>query len=169
MYRTCISQIRRIWYTLSYRVILFWLLLGGGYSHAQNIPQDIGFYYGDGWTEGASTDLGHLIKEESINNSDSLLNQLIELFWLTNPAYWTGTSRTIDYVKWIINLSLSLVSLIALILIIYGFYLMFFSKDEEWFAKAKKILKWVAIALTIMGLSRVIVSFFFGTQRMLAS
>jgi hypothetical protein len=56
---------------------------------------------------------------------------------------------------------LALVSFIALVLIIFAFYLIFFGKEEEAFKKAKKILTGVAIALAIMGLSRFIVSFFF--------
>jgi hypothetical protein len=46
-------------------------------------------------------------------------------------------------------------------MVIFAFYLIFFSKGEEAVGKAKKILIGVAIALAMMGLSRFIASFFF--------
>jgi hypothetical protein len=46
-------------------------------------------------------------------------------------------------------------------LIIFAFYLIFFSKGEEAVKKATKILTGVGIALGIMALSRLIVSYFF--------
>jgi hypothetical protein len=46
-------------------------------------------------------------------------------------------------------------------MVIFAFYLIFFSKWEEAVGKAKKILIGVAIALAIMWLSWFIASFFF--------
>ena len=45
----------------------------------------------------------------------------------------------IAYVKMIMNILLGLVSFISLLLLIYAFYLMFFTEQEEGKAKAKKI------------------------------
>jgi hypothetical protein len=46
-------------------------------------------------------------------------------------------------------------------MVIFAFYLIFFSKGEDGVAKAKKILIGVGIALAIMGLAWFIASFFF--------
>ena len=70
-------------------------------------------------------------------------------------------SPALQYIKWILNIVLGLVSFASLVLVIYAFYLIFFSKDEEGFKKAKKILIGVAMALGILGVSRFIVSYFF--------
>jgi len=114
------------------------------------------------WNE---TDIWKIIKTDTINQNDSALNKLLKLFKLSETdRYNSGTSKAIYYAKMIINLLLSLVSLIALIMLIYAFYLMFFSKQESGMTKAKQILKWVAIAITIMWLSRFIVSFIFWIQ-----
>ena len=45
---------------------------------------------------------------------------------------------------------LGLVSFISLVMVIFAFYLIFFSKGEEAVGKAKKILVGVGIALAIM-------------------
>jgi hypothetical protein len=79
----------------------------------------------------------------------------------SSDQYASSTSPATDYIKWIMNIALGLVSFVSLILVIYAFYLIFFDKGEEGVKKAKKILTGVAIALVIIGLSRLIVSFFF--------
>jgi NADH:ubiquinone oxidoreductase subunit 6 (subunit J) len=54
-------------------------------------------------------------------------------------------------------------------MLIYAFYMMFFSKEESGMTKAKQVLKWVAIALVVMWLSRFIVSMIFWIQSSSAS
>jgi NADH:ubiquinone oxidoreductase subunit 6 (subunit J) len=49
-------------------------------------------------------------------------------------------------------------------MVIYAFYMIFFLKDEAGITKAKQVLKWVAIAIIIMWLSRFIVSMIFWIQ-----
>jgi len=127
--------------------------------------QDFYYNYNETSSVWNETDIWNIIKSDSINNNDSALNKLLELFKLSEAdRYGSGTSKAIYYAKMIINLILSLVSLIALIMLIYAFYLMFFSKQESGMTKAKQILKWVAIAITIMWLSWFIVSFIFWIQ-----
>lgn len=109
------------------------------------------------------TDIAQVIQEDSLTPTTSLMTRLTNFFRVSWTAYNpdnTG-SPAIWYVKWILNIVLALVSFIALVLIIFAFYLIFFGKAEDAFKKAKKILTGVAIALAIMGLSRFIVSFFF--------
>lgn len=89
-----------------------------------------------------------------------ILVQLLDIFGFGGEEY-DGVPKAIVYVQNIVNLLLGLTSFIALIIIIYSFYLMFFSEDQKWVDKVKKNLKWVAIALVILGFSWVIVRFVF--------
>lgn len=115
-----------------------------------------------------TTNLWKIIKTDAVQwttQSKSILERLLDLFQFSEKEYWSSwNTPAIAYIKWIVNMWLGLVSFISLILVIYGFYLMFFSKEEEGYSKAKKILKGVAIALAIMWLSWFIVSFFFYVQ-----
>ncbi len=147
--------------------ILWWYLASFLLISSRVFAQSIDFYYKGVEKDSATTDIAHDITKTAVETDDSLLAQLTEMFIPSYANYWSGTSRAIYYVKWMVNTWLGLVSLISLILVIYGFYLMFFSEDEEGLWKAKKILKGVAIALTIMGLSWLIVSFLFNTQQTL--
>jgi len=120
-------------------------------------PYDVGTI-GDTATE--NLDIGDIIKTDAIQPSNSILNRLYWLFGLQWDNYqWE--KKALNYVKMVLNMVLGLVSFVSLILIIYSFYLIFFVKQEEWVAKAKKMLIWVFIALAIMWLSWLIVSFIF--------
>ena len=109
------------------------------------------------------TNLATNIIKVDTNEQTSLLKRLTNIFKLNGTSYDSGNpkSAATDYVKWILNTLLGLVSFLALVMIIFAFYLIFFSKGEEGVAKAKKIIIGVAIALAIMGLSWFIASFFF--------
>lgn len=104
-------------------------------------------------------DVGTLIAEDT-TDTDSLINRLIEVFRLDNFTN-NSDSAAINYISFIINLALWLGAFIALIILLYGFYMMFFSAQEEGFEKAKKTLIGASIALFIIGLSRFIASFIF--------
>ena len=109
------------------------------------------------------TDLGQVIKQDAVTPSNGILQTLTKFFRVSGTSYNqdnTG-SPALQYIKWILNIVLGLVSFASLVLVIYAFYLIFFSKDEEGFKKAKKILIGVAMALGILGVSRFIVSYFF--------
>jgi len=107
----------------------------------------------------ATEDVGTVIGEDS-TDSESLMVKLLWVFGLDGFITGSDTGAT-NYITYIINIALGLWAFIALAVIIYGFYLMFFSDQEEWFAKAKEILKWASIALFIIGLSWFIISFLF--------
>ncbi|MDR0651033.1 MAG: hypothetical protein LBG59_06680 [Candidatus Peribacteria bacterium] len=94
------------------------------------------------------------------DDSDTLLDTFLRIFGFNSTQY-TGTTKALMYVKTIINLLLSLVSFVALGIILYSFYLMFFTEDTKGIETVKKNLKGVAIALVILGLSWFIVSFIF--------
>lgn len=109
------------------------------------------------------TNLANVVKQDTVNPTTSILKRLTNFFKLSGTTYDkpNSTSKATDYVKWILNLFLGLVSFLSLVMIIFAFYLIFFSKGEDGVAKAKKILIGVAIALAIMWLSWFIASFFF--------
>ena len=114
------------------------------------------------WDE---TEIGNIIQTDVVNNDDSVLNKLLDLFQLSDQSrYDAWTSKAVYYAKMIVNMLLSLVSLIALIMLIVAFYMMFFSKHESGMTKAKQMMKWIALAITIMWLSWFIVSFIFWIQ-----
>jgi hypothetical protein len=112
-----------------------------------------------------TTDFASGIIKPDTNEGTSLLSRLSDFFRVTGTSYDTGTSKATNYVKWILNILLWLVSFLSLVMIIFAFYLIFFSKGEEAVGKAKKILIGVGIALTIMWLARFIASFFFDIYR----
>jgi len=130
--------------------------------------QDFYYDYDSNSTTPNNTEIWSIIQTDVINDQESSLNKLLELFQLSNKdRYQNGwwTSKAIYYAKMIVNLLLSFVSLIALVMLIYAFYLMFFSTQESGMTKAKQMLKWIAIAITIMWLSWFIVSFIFWIQQ----
>lgn len=133
----------------------------GQFSETESgFPYDI---QGDAYveTDDAPTNLATDLIKPDTQESTSLLSKLTDSFRLSGTSYDTGTSKATNYVKRILNILLGLVSFLSLVMVIFAFYLIFFSKGEEAVGKAKKILVGVGIALAIMGLSRFIASFFF--------
>jgi hypothetical protein len=64
-------------------------------------------------------------------NSQSLVASFLEIFGFNTDDYQGKMPKAIIYAKSIINLLLSLLSFVALIILIYTFYLMFFSEDGK--------------------------------------
>ena len=118
-------------------------------------------YSNDTTSEENMTNLATDVIKTDTNESTSILQRLTDFFRLSGTSYDTGTSKATNYVKRILNILLGFVSFLSLVMIIFAFYLIFFSKGEEGAAKAKKILIGVGIALAIMWLSWFIASFFF--------
>jgi hypothetical protein len=96
---------------------------------------------------------------EILRGEQSVLTDLLELFGLS--SFQDGWNTVFWYITFIINILLWLAWFIALLWLIYGFYRMFFSKEEEWLNRARDILKWAVIALVVIGLSWVITRFIF--------
>jgi len=159
--------------TTTHKIIKYIFYILGGIAALLNFVPNISFAefmdadfpYEIQWQENvyeedAEINLATLIKADT-QDSKSLLTRLTDFFRLSGTSYSTGTSRATNYVKWILNILLGLVSFLSLVMVIFAFYLIFFSKWEEAVWKAKKILVGVGIALTIMWLSWFIASFFF--------
>jgi len=113
-------------------------------------------------------DISTIIKEEIINDdlntpdSKNWLNRILKIFMPNTAMYmWSEWPSILFYLKTIVNLLLSFISLISLILLIFAFYMIFFKKDEAGITTATQIIKWVVIALVVIWLSRIVVSFLF--------
>ena len=96
-----------------------------------------------------------------VQEESSIINRLFEALWLDVTNTYPGAPKFLLYVKRIINLALGLLSFICLIMTIYTFYMMFFTDNDAWIKKAKWNLIGIFIALAIIGISRLIVSFVF--------
>jgi len=108
-----------------------------------------------------STDLGNCtsIKEDERWRWDTILRRLLRVFGLNTDKY--NDLKFKDYVMAILNMALWLVAFIALIMTIYTFYMLLFSDNEAWIKKAKWNLVGIFIALAIIWLAWLIVSFIF--------
>lgn len=105
------------------------------------------------------TELWERVSVKEDNNT--IIVRLLEVFWLDNSTDRTRDLKFIDYARAIINMALWLVAFIALIMSLYTFYLMFFSDNEAGIKKAKWNLVGIFIALAILWLAWIIVSFIF--------
>lgn len=97
--------------------------------------------------------------EDGLARDSTIIRRLLWVFWLRNDK--REDLKFIDYAKAILNITLSLISFIALIMTIYTFYMMFFSENEAWIKKAKESLIGIFIALGVIWLAWIVVSFIF--------
>ncbi len=151
--------------------IVGWIFLVGSYVPIVSLGQQFSnteFPYdiqGQEYTpsEATKTDIAAELIVPDTQNKTSLLQRLTDFFRLSDTSYNAdgSTAKATNYVKWILNILLGFVSFLSLVMIIFAFYLIFFSKWEDGVAKARKILIGVAIALAVMWLSWFIASFFF--------
>jgi hypothetical protein len=91
------------------------------------------FYYDmsdTGRTSDQKTELGAIAKQDVVGQSKGLIVRLMEAFGLDVSKYAPRDAAT-AYVRDLINTALGLVSFIALAVLVYGFYQMFFSDQEE--------------------------------------
>ncbi len=157
---------KKILFSIFSFVSLVWLTgtsISAQYLQKVVTPSDKDFPYETRESEvGDNEKLGAQMTEQ-VMKTDGMLPKLLQILWL-NPATYLqnpDTPAALIYIRGIINLLLGLTSFIALIMVIFSFYLLFFSEDAKGMDKVKKNLKGVAIALIILGLSRSIVSFIF--------
>jgi len=103
-----------------------------------------------------------IFKVIDADTTNTISNQ--ELWWIVNPwliqNHWTALSSTMAIIKNIINYSLWLVSLIALVYLMYHWFLMVTAAwDDTQYKKGIKWLKLAAVALTGIWMSWLLVSF----------
>ncbi len=163
-------NVRTVWYSFltTWRIgvfAIFWWTSFLPSTHAQQFdnawfPYEIqGQVYDD--QEEPTIDIAKDILQPDTTNQESMLQTLTRIFRLSDTPYYTGTSPATNYIKWLLNIALGLVSFLAFVMVLFSFYLIFFGKGDEALTKARKILIGVAIALAIMGISWFIVSYFF--------
>lgn len=90
---------------------------------------------------------------------DTILRQLLRVFGLDTSK--GKDLKFLDYAKAIMNMLLWLIAFIALMVTLYTFYMILFSDNEAWIKKAKQTLVGILVALGIIGLAWIIVSFIF--------
>jgi hypothetical protein len=153
--------------TILWRYGFYWLIsllfLGSSFASTTEI--------GNAWKEfplwdgkecyGADcVDLGKKIKEDAIDPDTSISEKIQKDLWVDYQN--ADNQRATFYIKQVINRFLAIIWLIALIVLVYWFYKIFFASDgEESFGEALKIVKWAAIALFVIWLSWFIVSMLF--------
>lgn len=152
-------------------VLSLFIALGISYATLWTcIWMDDPFYYtekdkniGGGWQWDdleESTDFWDLIRKNTVEPWDSILNRTLKIFKLDNPERYSGPKKALAYAKYLINYALTFVAVIALCLLMYSFYCVVVG-DEKQIDKAKWYLKWIAIAIVVMWLSWLITSLIF--------
>lgn len=86
-----------------------------------------------------------------------MLEKLLDIFDIN----YAGDDKALSYIQIAANYVLSFVAFIALIVMIYGFYMMFFRDQDKGVAEAKKTVIGAAIALGVIGISWFFVNFAF--------
>lgn len=110
-------------------------------------------------TEEPTTDIWSQVSIKE--NDKTIIVRLLKVFWLDYSTEKANDHKFLNYVRAIINIALWLVAFIALIITIYTFYMMFFTENEAWIKKAKWNMVGIFIALLILWLAWIIVSFIF--------
>lgn len=143
----------------------FWVRWNNGESDWNYGKLDAEFTYKSESTEAltctGNTDLWNCVsvKEDKQRDDETIIRRLLWVFWLDTSK--DKDLKFIDYARAILNMALGLLAFIALIMTIYTFYMMFFTDDEAWTKKAKQSLIGIFIALGIIWLAWIIVSFIF--------
>lgn len=145
--------------------ILFGTILSAWRSFVSaQIPEDR-FFYGDEFSNDPTTSFGEFIRDDVVNPSDGILKRILIIFNLEQFIISSDASA-LEFVKYIINIALWLISFVALIIIIYGFVQVFFAKDDEGITTARKTIQWAAIAIAIIAVSWLLVTFLFSLYTM---
>lgn len=140
-------------------LIMFWLVwsLCNAGPTSVSLKEEFPFQWPQDSVSCNSTNLSDCV---DINEDSSVLGWLLGIFWLKWWAFeWDH--KFLTYVRAILNLAVSLISVVALIMTIYTFYMIFFSDNEAWIKKAKWNLVWIFIALAVIWLAWLIVSVIF--------
>lgn len=142
--------------------ILFWLFCSlmslGSCVFAQSSEGN--FYY-NGFDDGSPTTVQRdIVKDQVIDPNDGILKRTLRMFELDQYINLSDASA-LEYIKFILNTALGLTSLVALVIILYGFAQIIFAKDDEAIATARKTVQGSAIAIGILAISWFLVTFLF--------
>lgn len=148
---------KQYFYRLSI-VVLSLVIVGRDKVFAQTTEDE--FYYKGIDTSAPTTTSRDIIKSELVDANDGILKRILRAFNMERFINLSNASA-LEYVKFMLNVLLSLTALVAFVIIIYGFAKIIFSEDEEGITNARKTVQWAAIAIAIIGASWFIVSFLF--------
>lgn len=98
------------------------------------------------------------ILADEINKDEWVLKQILKALGIDVDADDLGA---FSFIRNLINYALVIVGLVAMAVLIYGFYKIFFTEGEEALKDAKKLIIGAAVALAIIGLAWFIARFFF--------
>lgn len=118
------------------------------------------FFYQWVDTTNPTTALGDIVRTDSVNPDDGFLKRTLRLFNL-DQFIASSDAWALEYAKSLINRALGYVALIAFIVVLYGFGQMIFAEDEAGITTARKVVTSAAIAIAILGISRMVVTFLF--------
>ena len=136
-----------------WQLSLFW------WRGSSTLSTDMTYIQGHEEPDITKTDLWDKVSIKWNDNNDTIIMRLLAEFSLSDNL--NDDHAFLNYASAIINIALSLVAFIALIMTIYTFYMMFFTENEAWIKKAKWNLVGIFIALGILWLAWIIVSFIF--------
>jgi len=95
-----------------------------------------------------AVDIGQVIKDDAIDPTNSASEQIQKAFKID----LNDDQRATAYIRVIINWVLAIIGLVALTTVIYWFYRMVLSwDDQEWLKNARKIIITALIALVVIG------------------
>lgn len=138
-----------------FTVFLSWLVW---HTYAQSSEDS--FFYGDSDVVEPTTTIHTIIQDDVVEANDGVLKKILRVLNLDQFTTLSDSSA-LEFVKYILNIALGLVSFIAVVVVIYGFVQVIFAKDEEGVTKARKTVQGAAIAIGIIAVSWFIVSFLF--------
>lgn len=150
------------------KILLLWIIttyIVGLYSLAQfEVPGSATIYTEEQTQVISADELSNPIREGAffvVNSWDSGIGGIISS---DNEiqTHETAKLQTLNIIRNIVNYALGLVSLVALIYLIYhGVLVLTAAGDETQYKKGLKWVQFAAIAMAWIGLSRLIVSFIF--------
>ncbi len=149
-------HIKKQWIAIAFSAIVQMCLLTPTYATAP-FP-----YTDNNYTANPTTNVGQVLKQT--NQWWSLLENFLTLMGINYADPIVNGQRTgkaIIYVQVVINYVLALLGGIALVIILYSFFMMFIGKGDDAFAKARKTIIWTAIALFVIWLAWSIMDYLF--------
>jgi hypothetical protein len=105
---------------------------------AQTTEND--FYYTEFSTDNPTTVNRDIVKSELVDANDGILKRTLRVFGMDRFINISNASA-LEYVKFILNVVLSLTAIVALVIIIYGFAKIIVSDDEEGITNARKTVQ----------------------------
>lgn len=151
-------MLKRIVLLISFLVLWAWVCLSQNFWNEIWNDNRFSFPYDEQPVDATdSTDISTITKQQVVQPRQSLIWQLMNAF---NINYSTNTKWEF-YVKKVVNYFLAIVSVVALVVLIYGFYMVFLWNSEENLKKARKYIFLAATSLFIMWVSWFIISWIF--------